>query len=576
MPRRRSARRKDARRPRRLPSPPAPVDPGLEPTSRAYPQLQLLLDKQLLERGYSFDAATADEACRFIESFCRHSKAPFAGQPFTLAPWQRGIVRRFFGWKRPNGQRRYTKLHVWVPRKNGKSTWFAAMSLFLGFAEGVHGAETYCLASAERQARFVFDEARRMVDASPELRGLLAVYASSIFMASTLSKMEVLAGKGSSQHGTNPTAVIIDELHAIKNREIYDVATSGSITREQPAELVISTAGFDRFSLAWELWDYAKKVEEGIYEDPEFLGVIYAADPEDDWHDEATWYKANPNLGISISLEKFREKYIEATRSPGAENRFKNLHLNLWTEQAVRWLQISVWDRCADLVTPADLVGRECYGGLDLSNKIDLSAFVRVFPREDLDGEVPDGRPRLTTSYDVLCNFWVPAEGAARRAKKDRVPYPKWIEEGLITATDGDVIDYDVIYRDILAAAAATPIIELAYDRTFAYELVPRLQEDGITMVPVAQGPYSLSEATKMLEALVVSRRLRHGGHKVLRWNASNVAVRKDSNGNYAPDKRKSTERIDGVSALVNALSRAILRVKTMSVYEDRGIISLP
>jgi len=550
----------------------APADPGQQGTPR-----QLAEDRRLERAGYRFDAAAADRVCEFVRRFCRHSKGrQWAGQPLVMSDWQVAIVRRFFGWRRPNGTRRYRRLHVWVPRKNGKSTWAAAIALYLLVGDGEHGAEIYSLASDKDQARQVFGEAKNMVDQSGQLSEWCTLYKDSIFFQLALSRYAVLSAKPTGKHGLNPHAVIIDELHAITDRELYDVATTGSVARLQPVELVISTAGFDRKSIAYEQWDYAVKVRDGIIEDPEFLGCIFAADPQDDWRDEATWYKANPNLGVSVQLDEFRAEFKKACQSPGRENAFKRLHLNMWTEQAVRWLQIETWDRCAGQVEAEALAGRPCYGGLDLSQKLDLTAFVLVFPLEDLAaGGDADGRPRLSTTYDVVPHFWIPKEGIERRARRDRVPYARWAEQGLITVTDGDMIDYNAIFRDVTAAHARTPILELAYDRTFAYELVPRLMDEGITMVPFGQGFLSMSEPTKMLEALVVSNRIRHGGHPVLRWNASNVAVRQDPAGNLKPDKDKSVDRIDGVVATIMALGRALLREKAASVYEKRGILRL-
>lgn len=478
-------------------------------------------------------------------------------------------LRRLFGWRRPDGTRRYRRTFWEIPRKNGKSTIASGVALYLTFADNEPGAEVYAAANDKDQAAIVFNEAKQMVVAAPELSARSSLYKDAIFVPEFLSRLKVLSSKPGGKHGLNPHAILYDEIHEAQDRELYDVLTTGSGSRRQPLEFVITTAGYDVLSICYELHDYALKCIEGIIEDPHFLPVVYAAAADDDWKDEGTWYKANPNLGVSLSLEYFRGEFKKACQSPGRENAFKRLHLNIWTEQATRWLDLDDWKACnRRTLTLAQLAGRVCYGGLDLSKTTDLSALVLVFPFTP-EEEAEYGGP----GYHVVPWFWVPAESADKRAKRDRVPYPQWIKDGRITATEGNVVDYRFIRRDIVALSKQFDIREIAYDRAFATELVQNLQdEDGLTMAEFGQGFLSMAAPTFELERLVTSKRINHMGEPVLRWMASNVVVRQDPAGNLKPDKGKSRERIDGIVALVMAIGRASVRGNDVSVYETRGL----
>ncbi len=535
------------------PLPPQPADPGEQGTER-----QLRHDEKLKRKGYRFVKEQADRVCDFFEKSLKHSKGRrFAGKYFVLEPWQRGYLRRLFGWFAPDGLRRYTRTSAWIPRKNGKSTLAAGIALYLAFADCEPGAEVYCAASNAKQARIVFEEAKRMAMAADELAEAVEPFKDSLFMPALGAKLEAIASKPNSQHGFNPHAAIIDEVHAIKDPELYEVLTSGSGARDMPMEVVISTAGHDRTSIGWEIWDYACKVRDGIIHDPEYLPLIFAADPEDDWRSEATWRKANPNLGVSITLKSFKRDFNKAANQPSRENAFRRLHLNQWTEQATRWMSMDKWDACSTKL-PKNLDGSECWLGMDLSKRTDLTALNAVFRRGD--------------EYSTLAYHFLPEDEIRDREKRDGVPYRLWAKQGYITLTPGNVIDYAFIRTRVLDLAQRYQVLELAHDPHGSTQLAIQLRDDGINCFDFKQDIRTMNEPTKLLEALVLTGKLRHGGNPVLRWMASNAVVIEDSTGNLKLAKNKSNGRIDGLVALVMALARGTLAEDRTSVYKKRGL----
>lgn len=518
------------------------------------------------QRGLYFDDAAAQRVLEFVGCL-RHSKGEWAGQPFLLAPWQLFLLWVLFGWRRADGTRRFRMAYCELARKNGKTTLAAAVGLYLAFADGEGGAEVYAAATKLKQARLVFGEARRMVRKSPALRKRITCFRDNLHIEETASKFEPLPGDGETEDGLNVHGAIIDELHAHPNRELFDVLDTGTGARRQPLIFVITTAGFDRQSVCWEQHDYAVKILEGTVEDDTFFGFVAAIDEGDDWQDPTCWPKANPNLGVSVKADDIARKVRKAKLIPAQQNNIRRKHLNEWTEQDERWLGLDVWKACGRR-WPEELVellrGRPCYGGLDLSSKIDLTAFVLVFPPRL-------GEPQV---YHAMSYFWCPRENMRRREKRDRVPYGAWAAAGQLRATEGNVIDYDVIRRDVNELGKIFRVKEIAFDTWNAQQLATQLTGDGFTMAEFRQGFASMSGPTKDLEALLVSRRLEHGRHPVLTWCASNVAIEIDPAGNYKPSKKKSRERIDGIVALIMGLGRAMVAAPAKkSVYARRGVI---
>lgn len=363
------------------------------------------------------------------------------------------------------------------------------------------------------------------------------------------SSYKVLSADAFTKHGLNAHGVVVDEVHTQRNRELIDVLTTSVGSRRQPVEVYITTAGYDRKSICWELYDYAVRVDKGIIEDDAFLPVLFAADAEDDWTDEAVWAKANPGLGHSLKVEYLRAECKKAREIAAYENTFKRLHLNIWTEQEHRWLQVeSIWDPCNTPVPPIELLrGRRAWVGVDLSTTTDITAVVALVE----DPDQPD-------EYDVLPFFFVPEERIAVRAKRDRVPYDLWREQGHLIATEGNVVDYEAVRLKIHELGEILNIIEIPIDRWNSTGLQTQLAGDGFTVAQFGQGFASMSAPTKELEVMLLRRGIRHGGHPVLRWMAANVAVAQDPAGNIKPAKDKSSDRIDGIVALVMAIGRAI------------------
>lgn len=521
-------------------------------------------------RGLQFDREAAEKAIGFF-SLLRHSKGQWAGQPFVLAEWQAFIVGSLWGWRRADGLRRFRISYGEVPRKNGKSTLSAGVALLLAFFDNEPGAEVYCAATKREQARIVFDEAKRMVQRTPGLEKRIEVLAGNLNQAATASKLQPLSADHDTMDGLNVHGVIIDELHAHKTSSIVDVLETATGARRQPLQFEITTAGYDRDSICWKHHDYTVKVLEQTIEDDTWFGFIASADQGDDWRSAKTWAKANPNYGVSVSTDDLKRKAEKAEHIPAQQNAFRRLHLDEWTEQADRWVDMEVWDGCAAEVDADALRARhaECFAGLDMASVRDLSALALVFPDDE-------------GGFDVLWRFWMPAEslepGKTERSERDRLQLAEWVSQGYITATEGNVTDYDFVEHDIFEAAETFRVLEIAHDRWNITQLVSHLQnefgtdEDSVPrVIGFGQGFQSMSAPTKELEKLLLGKKLRHGGNPVARWMASNVAVRQDPAGNVKPDKERSAEKIDGIVALVMALGRAITRpTDGESIYDQR------
>jgi phage terminase large subunit-like protein len=511
-------------------------------------------DERAVSEGCWFDLKAAERVRTFFRQFLRHSKGQWAHQPFELLDWQwRQIVAPLFGWKRADGTRRFRRGYIEVPKKNGKSTLFSGLSLYLLAGDGEQGAEVYSAAVDRDQASIVYNEAANMVEASPALSSRLRVVRSTkrIVFQKTRSFYRGLSADVPAKEGLNAHAILIDELHAQRSRELWDTLRYAGASRSQPLHLSVTTAGFDRLSICWEQHEYATHVLSGLIHDSAFFPYISAAAQDDDWTDPEVWGAANPSFGITINQDQFAEDCQEARESPAKENSFRRYRLNQWTEQDVRWINMEKWDACAGIT--ADLDKKECFGGLDLSSTTDLTAFVLVFPAEGW--------------FDVLAWFWVPEEGAKRRERRDRVPYSQWIRDEYIEATPGEAIDYDRIRQKVKELGEQYFIRSIAIDRWNATQLSTQLDGDGFEIVAFGQGFASMNWPTKKLEEIVLSGRLRHGGNPVLRWMAGNASLETDAADNWKPSKKKSRERIDGIVALIMGLERASTQFPHYSFY---------
>ncbi len=521
---------------------------------------------QFMAESSHYDANCADYAVGFIECLC-HTKGTWAGKPFELIDWQERIIRDIFGILKKNGYRQFNTAYVEIPKEQGKSELAAAVALLLCCGDGEERAEVYGCAADRQQAGIVFDVAADMVRMCPALNKRVKILASQKRMVfqPTNSFYQVLSAEAYSKHGFNIHGVVFDELHTQPNRKLFDVMTKGSgDARMQPLYFLITTAGTDTQSICYETYQKALDILEGRKIDHTFYPVIYGAREDEDWTSPEVWKKANPSLGITVGIDKVQAACDSAKQNPGEENSFRQLRLNQWVKQSIRWMPMHKWDACAFLVSEDELEGRVCYGGLDLSSTTDITAFVLVFPPLD-----------ESDKYAVLPYFWIPEDNVDLRVRRDHVPYDVWQRQGKLETTEGNVVHYGYIEKFIERLGERFNIREIAFDRWGAVQMVQNLEGMGFTVVPFGQGFASMSPPTKELMKLVLEEKIAHGGHPVLRWNMDNIFIRTDPAGNIKADKAKSTEKIDGAIALIMALDRAIRcgNDSGESVYDSRGVL---
>lgn len=502
----------------------------------------------------------------FIQALS-HTKGKWSGKPFELIDWQEQIIRDVFGILKPNGYRQFNTAYVEIPKKMGKSELAAAIALLLTCGDGEERAEVYGCAADRNQASIVFNVAADMVRMCPALSKRVKILDSmkKLIYQPTSSIYQVLSADVANKHGFNTHGVVFDELHTQPNRKLYDVMTKGSgDARMQPLYFLITTAGDNQNSICWEVHQKALDIINGRKNDSTFYPVIYGADIDDDWTDPKVWRKANPSLGITVTIDKVRAAFESARQNPAEENSFRQLRLNQWVKQSVRWMSMEKWDACAFGIDTESLKGRVCYGGLDLSGSIDITAFVLVFPPESEDDK-----------YVILPYFWMPEDNIDLRVRRDHVNYDLWQKQGYLNTTEGNVVHYGYIEKFIEELGTKYNIREIAFDRWGAVQMVQNLEGMGFTVVPFGQGFKDMSPPTKELMKLTLEQKIAHGGHPVLRWMMDNIFIRTDPAGNIKPDKEKSSEKIDGAVAAIMALDRAIRCGNDISesVYNSRGIL---
>ena len=493
----------------------------------------------------------ADRVVKFISNLT-HAKGSWAGQPFRLRDWQERIVRDLFGTLRADGMRQYRTALLMLPRKNGKTELAAAIALYGLLGDGEPGAEVVSAAADRDQAARVFEALAMMIRNDPELDAQCEIVESQkrVVHRASSSVYRALSSDVPNKHGLNPSLVIFDELHAAPNRDLWDVLTTAQGARRQPLILAISTAGYDRESILSEVYGYARSVRDGEIDDPTFLTVIYEAAEGADWTDEKVWHQCNPALGDFRSLDEMRTAFRRAKEIPAAQNTFRRLHLNEWTEQSVRAIDMAAWDACAagqpDWRALRDGIRkRPVFGGIDLASTQNIAASVLVLAGED-------------DTIEIVPYLWIPEDRLVSRKEQQRLQ--RWVREGVITTTPGAVIDYAFIRKRWNEIATCCQVQQIGYDPWNSTSFATEMQDqDGFTMVEVRQGVRTLHEPTKKFLDLIASNKLRHGGHPVLRWMATNFAVRLDANENMAPDKVRSAEKIDGLVAAIIGLSRQMV-----------------
>lgn len=537
-----------------------------------------------------FDPARAERVKKFIGNLT-HTKGQWAGQPFELQPWQdEKIITPFFGTIRDDGPtlhdgshcRQYRIGYVEVPKKNGKTELGAAIALYMLSADGEAAPEVYSAAADKEQAGLVYQVAVQMVRNNPALSKIIKIVDSQKRLVNYRNGgfYRVLSSDVKTKHGINPSCVIFDELHAQPNDELWRVLTSGTdYARLQQAIFVLTTAGeYNKESIWWRTREIARQVQAGIIHDPSFLPVLYIADPETDREDdEELWKKVNPSIGRIFTLDKIRNDYETAKLDSVKLQDFKRYRLNIPIKQIFRWLPMGAWDKCPSHIDEEALLGRICTGGLDLSSTIDLTARALVFPPDDdgADGDEEDdgnGNGNGSGIWIVKVHCYCPEDTILARSKQDKVHYDLWAEQGFITPTPGNCVDYAFIKRDILNDAKKYDIHEFGYDPRMATQFATDLEnQEGITMVEVRQGAITMSEPSKDILKKVLTRKLNHGGNPVLRWAADNLVIISDANENIRPAKDKAVDRIDPFVALINAWTRAMLIAG--NVYSQRGVM---
>lgn len=515
---------------------------------------------------YAFDEVKAQRICQFVE-LMPHIKGDWARPvnrggrlvypKLVLEGWQCFLLTTVFGWvHKDTGLRRFKRVYEEVPRKNAKSTKMSAVALYMMTADGEPGAECYSVATTGDQARIVFNDAKRMAEREQAFckRFNVEVHAHDLSVENTASLFRPLNAEGSTLDGLNVHFAGVDEFHAHKKRDLYDVIDSATGARSQPLVWMVTTAGSDRSGICYEQRTHLTKVLEGIIEDDNFFGAIYTIDDGDDWTDPAVWAKANPNYGVSVIPEDLASACIKAQSMASAVNNFLTKRLNVWVNSHTAWLDMRSWDSCVDHnVKIEDVAHLPCIIGLDLATKTDIAAAVKLF--YDSSAE----------KYYVFARYYLP-ERAIEESKNSQ--YSGWERQGHITVTDGEVIDLDLIEQDILDDCGLYDVREVAFDPWQATQMAGHLIEQGIEMVEVRPTVLNFSEPMKQLEALTLSKKIVHDGNPVTTWMMSNVTAHLDAKDNIYPRKERPENKIDGAVATIMALSRVIAGMQSQTVTQ--------
>ncbi|WP_304581535.1 terminase large subunit [uncultured Alistipes sp.] len=514
-----------------------------------------------LDRGQYFDKKAAMRAIRFIEKL-KHTKGEWAGQRFRLESWQQFVLWNIFGWKNADGTRRFRYAYIEIARKNGKTALSAGIGLYMLFADGESRPEVYSAATVKDQAKICFSDAAEIVKAT-DLKNYLTPYRNSIVYELKGGTMKPLSSDYGTHDGLNPSCGIIDEFHAHKDSGMFDVIKSAFGARRQPLMFIITTAGFDKSGVCYAYRENIIKVLRGVNEDDSLFGIIYTLDDKSEWDDPKMWIKANPNLGVSLSADYLADQVKDAKNRPEAVRNVMTKNVDLWVDAERTWILDDVWQKCIGTTDPADLKGCACWGGLDLSNVSDITAYVLLFHEND--------------RFQLLPHFWIPEEKMLEKIRKENINYDKWAAEGYVTVTPGNVIDYDFVKADILRIVADYDLRTSAYDRWNSSQTIIDLQNEGMECNPFGQGYGSMSAPTKEFEKLVLTGKIEHFGNPVLRWMLASTLVKTDPAGNIKPDKEKSTQKIDGIVASIMALGEWMTAQANdeSNPYENRGLLSL-
>jgi phage terminase large subunit-like protein len=509
--------------------------------------------KLLPKQGYWFDKKKAAAVIEWVSTYCRHYKGALAKQPLELLPWQQFIYWQLFGWKDKNNNRRFKYVYVEVPKKNGKTTGFLApIGIFMLVGDGEPGPEVYFAAGSRDQANIAFKDVRAMIQASPELKACLQPYLREIRPAKGSESLGIdqnitcmpVSSEAGNLDGKNVHSSNIDELHNHTSDEVFNIMSSGMISREQPIQFTITTAGFNKYSFCYQYRENMIKILSQVLEDDSTLCVIYTVDEKDDWQDETSWIKANPSIGKGKDIERMRQEYRQKLQQ-GSRGivEFKTKQLNIWEDSAEQWIPDKKVKQC--ILSSAkwpDLTGVPSYGGLDLASTRDITAFATV--------------TRHGGKIYARLDYWLPSDTLEeRQAVNEKHTYIQFSKKGLIHITPGNVTDYESVRQRISEIAMDRNLQSVGYDKFNATHLVSNLDSDGIMTNEVRQGYMAFNYPTKQLEKLILSGEIVLDDDPVIRWMFTNVELEKDSLGNIRPSKKKAEKKIDGVVALIMAIS---------------------
>lgn len=514
-----------------------------------------------LEKGWCFDRKAAARAIKFIESL-KHTKGEWAGRKFILEPWQQFIIWNIFGWKLADGTRRFRYVYIEIARKNGKTALSAGIGLYMLFADGESRPEVYSAATVKDQAKICFADAVEIVKAT-DLKKYITPYRNSIVYELKGGQFKPLSSDYGTHDGLNPSCGIIDEFHAHKDSGMFDVIKSAFGARRQPLMFIITTAGFNKAGACYAYRDNVIKVLRGVNQDDTLFGMIYTLDSNEEWDNPKMWIKSNPNLGVSLSVDYLAGEIKDAKNRPEAVRNVMTKNVNLWVDAEKTWILDEVWQKCDGATIIADLQGCDCWGGLDLSNVSDITAFVLLFNENN--------------RFQLLPFFWISEEKMLEKIRKENINYDHWVRQGFVKITPGNITDYDFVKADILKIAADYNLKSTAYDRWNSSQTIIDLSNEGLIFNPFGQGYGSMSAPTKQFEALVLSQQIEHFGNPVLRWMLSSTLVKTDPAGNIKPDKEKSTQKIDGIVAAIMALGEWMTDQANddSNPYNDRGLLTL-
>ena len=523
---------------------------------RYYKDLQDALDK-----GWYFDRKAAMRAIKFIETL-KHTKGEWAGQRFVLEPWQHFILWNIFGWKNADGTRRFRYVYVEIARKNGKTALSAGIGLYMLFADGEARPEVYSAATVKDQAKICFSDAVEIVK-NTDLKNYLDTYRNSIVYEMKGGMMKPLSSDYGTHDGLNPSCGIIDEFHAHKDSGMFDVIKSAFGARRQSLMFIITTAGFNKNGACYAYRENVIKILRGINKDDTLFGIIYTLDSKEEWDNPKMWIKSNPNLGVSVSVDYLADQVTDAKNRPEAVRNVMTKNVNLWVDAEKTWILDDAWMRCVGETDPESLKGCTCWGGLDLSNVSDITAFVLIFHEAD--------------RFQLLPFFWIPEEKMLEKIKKENINYDLWVKAGYVKVTPGNVVDYDFVKADILLIIEEYDLQSTAYDRWNSSQTIIDLQNEGMECNPFGQGYGSMGAPTKEFEKLVLTEKIEHFGNPVLRWMLASTVVKTDPAGNIKPDKEKSVQKIDGIVASIMALGEWMTKQaeEDNNPYNERGMLSL-